>query len=111
MCPEALQNVIRSNWSIKWEDVGDFARLHELMPIAFPMPAPVVKREDSVLSKATLYSPRPMSARRDQAREVQVQTVDYDEVESYDSGLRSEDWGALSEEDDYDEEEEEEEEE
>jgi len=40
MCPEALENVIRSNWNVKWEEVGDFDRLHSLMPVAFPKPEP-----------------------------------------------------------------------
>jgi len=38
-CPELLENVIRSNWSIDWNHVGDFDWLEMLMPIAFPKPA------------------------------------------------------------------------
>lgn len=45
-CPDVLENVIRGNWSIPWDEIGNFQRLHKLLPHAFPIPS-----EDAVPSE------------------------------------------------------------
>eukprot|EP00928_Gymnodinium_smaydae_P010892 TRINITY_DN14102_c0_g1_i1.p1 TRINITY_DN14102_c0_g1~~TRINITY_DN14102_c0_g1_i1.p1 ORF type:complete len:996 (-),score=153.81 TRINITY_DN14102_c0_g1_i1:14-3001(-) len=55
-CPEILSDVIRSSWSIPWDEVGNLRRLGELLPFAFPAEAPAAALradDDDALSDAS----------------------------------------------------------